>query len=190
MMIFEFHLISIHSNISYAPKIYIHVYVLLDFDIFLIFFLSRNTFHKMTKAKFYKIHQQCDSENEWKNWFSERRLWIILVQIEIDNKMFKEKKVIRHQNNFIHLERWKFSTVKKFFMFFFVVYLLKLWNVNCTNRMLNRCKIKGSVFTVFFCNRIFNTAQAIFLPFTAIFHPKFKWKTSSCKIFLLAKDRK
>ena len=25
----------------------------------------------------------------------------------------------------------------------------KLWNVNFTNRMLNRCKIKGSVFTIF-----------------------------------------
>lgn len=94
---------------------------------------------------------------------------------------------------FIHLQNKKIQLLEKqFFPFYIYERVKKLWNVNFTNRMLNRCKIKGSVFTIFcvsffVVNRNFPQHKPFSCHLTAIFHSKknkFKWKTSSCKIFL------
>lgn len=52
--------------------------------------------------------------------------------------------------------------------------------------MLNRCKIKGSVFRIFISTEFFLQHKPFFCHLTAIFHPNSneKKKTSSCKIFL------
>lgn len=63
MMIFEFHLIS--KQLSYALKIYIHLYVLLDFDIFFQETLSQQTTRKSLQK--YKYNNKNKLKNGWKN---------------------------------------------------------------------------------------------------------------------------
>ena len=84
-----------------------------------------------------KLNGKIDSQN------FERRLWIIFGCKWNDNKTF----VI--SNNFHstltnknRIQLWRKSSI-------LFTKNWKLWNVNFTNRMLNRCKIKGSVFTIF-----------------------------------------
>lgn len=125
-MIFEFHLISIHKqHFPYAPKIYIHVYVLSWFwDIYFSPF-SRKTLSTNDEAKFTKNITQTTTihtQGKWMAKIDSQLFWKTIMNHfganEMTTKRTKMSFVIRII--FIHLQNKKIQLLEKQFFPFYL----------------------------------------------------------------------